>query len=1773
GDTGPFDSRMVFGDFDGDGDVDILYQNGNAPGVGIGYKQNLGNGTFRDFADARAAGTPFAGFDFTNQQISSSFLFAVDLNNDGRVDIVDRSNNAFQYWQQQSNGTFVKILPDPIGHTGPFDSRMVFGDFDGDGDVDILYQNGNVAGVGIGYKQNLGNGTFQDFADARAAGTPFAGFDFTNQQISSSFLFAVDIDHDGDVDLVDRSNGATQVWIQGSDTGGDGSPPTLVATNPTDNATGISRTASIVLTFDEAVFAGSGNIRIVRIADRSVVETIAVSGGAVSIAGSTVTIAHGALAANTGYAIQIDQGAFVDSDGIVYAGIRGTDFTTLNFTTVATQPPVLTATSGSTAASEQIAVPIDPGIIVTDPDSTTLASATVAITGNFRSGQDVLAFANMSTAIYGNVVGTYNGATGVLTLTSSGATATLAQFQAVLRSVTYTDTSDTPDTSPRTITFTANDGSGASTAVSKSVTVAAVNDAPTATGLSNTLGLAEDTIARLFTTPPTIADVDSATVTATLTLADPAAGTLLGATPGAAGVYIITGSPASVAAALSGVVFAPAANYNGLTSVAVAISDGQNGPQGTNPTGTVSITVAPVNDAPTATGLTQALIVAEDSVAPLFTGALTIADVDSAVVTATLTLADPAAGRLINATPGAAGVYTVTGSPAAVATALKSVVFAPATNYNGLTSVAVAISDGQNGPQGINPTGTVSITVAPVNDAPTATGLTQVLGLAEDAAATKLFTVAPTIADVDSTFVFATLTLADPAAGSLNAPGLPPGTGGVYNLFGSVAQVNAQLAAITFTPAANYHGSTSIAVAINDGQNGPQGSNPTGTVSITVAPVADTPSVTAASTGEDAQTTAGLVIARNAVDGSEVAWFKITNIQHGTLYLADGTTPVSAGTFITDAQASAGLKFTPEPNFNGTGSFDVQASTSNADAGLGGGIAKASINVAPVNDAPTATGLTQALSLAEDAAATKLFTVAPTIADVDGNFVFATLTLADPAAGSLTGPGLTGGPGGVYNLFGSLGQVSASLAAIAFAPAANYHGTTSIAVVVDDGQNGPQGVNPAGTVSITVTPVNDAPTATGLTQALGLAEDAVATKLFTTAPTVADIDSATVTATLTLADPATGSLAGAGPGVGGVYTISGSPAAVAALLAAVTFTPAANYHGTTSVAVAIDDGLSGPQGVNPTGTVAITVASVNDAPVAAAEAYQTDRNTALTVPAATGLLANDTDVDGDTLSAVLVTGPAHGILTVNADGSFVYTPAAGYVGADSFTYRASDGLASSNAVTVDITVGTPVPTGLALAAGDDTGISGSDKLTNKASMTVTGSGQAGAAVSIFDDANNNGVRDGAEAVVGTANVGAGGTFSAAVTLSGDGVHHLVATQTSGVGTSLGSAALDVTLDTTAPTAAATADAASAAAASTTFTLRFSEAVQRLDLSDLALTATGSAAGTIAGISGSGGDYVVTVNGIVGTGTLAVALSGTSDVIDAAGNPATLTGSTAHAVDRVAPDAPAITGFTPDTGTAGDGITASRSPTLSGTAEAGATVTVLDAGVRLGETVASADGRWSFTPGTLADGAHSLTATATDAAGNTGAASAALALTIDSIAPAVPRIALASDTGTAGDGITSNPALVYTVDAGTSLLYAIDGGAFGTAAPAFRTDGTQDGRHSVQVRATDVAGNVTDSDTFSFVLDTTADAGSDPTGAGGQNDDGVRATLVVDGTSNGLLDRYEAGRVSFAVSGLDADAQAVASFTDGSHSATATVAADGRFTVDLSAFKGTVTSAL
>jgi hypothetical protein len=90
-------------------------------------------------------------------------------------------------------------------------------------------------------------------------------------------------------------------------------------------------------------------------------------------------------------------------------------------------------------------------------------------------------------------------------------------------------------------------------------------------------------------------------------------------------------------------------------------------------------------------------------------------------------------------------------------------------------------------------------------------------------------------------------------------------------------------------------------------------------------------------------------------------------------------------------------------------------------------------------------------------------------------------------------------------------------------------------------------------------------------------------------------------------------------------------------------------------------------------------------PVALNDSYSTNVNTALTV-AAPGVLSNDTDEDGDLLSAVLVSGPGNGTLTLNSDGSFIYTPAANYAGTDSFTYKVNDGELVSNIATVSIAI-------------------------------------------------------------------------------------------------------------------------------------------------------------------------------------------------------------------------------------------------------------------------------------------------------------------------------------------------------------------------------------------------------------------------------------------------------------------------------------------------------
>ncbi|MEL6762763.1 MAG: Ig-like domain-containing protein, partial [Cyanobacteria bacterium J06607_6] len=122
--------------------------------------------------------------------------------------------------------------------------------------------------------------------------------------------------------------------------------------------------------------------------------------------------------------------------------------------------------------------------------------------------------------------------------------------------------------------------------------------------------------------------------------------------------------------------------------------------------------------------------------------------------------------------------------------------------------------------------------------------------------------------------------------------------------------------------------------------------------------------------------------------------------------------------------------------------------------------------------------------------------------------------------------------------------------------------------------------------------------------------------------------------------------------------------------------------------------------VNPVGSTTTTIFDdpsqvapppppANTAPVADSDSYATDFDTALTIDAGNGVLNGDTDADGDALTAALISGPSSGSVTLNSDGSFTYTPNAGFSGDDSFTYQANDGTDDSSPATVTVSVGAP----------------------------------------------------------------------------------------------------------------------------------------------------------------------------------------------------------------------------------------------------------------------------------------------------------------------------------------------------------------------------------------------------------------------------------------------------------------------------------------------------
>ena len=184
----------------------------------------------------------------------------------------------------------------------------------------------------------------------------------------------------------------------------------------------------------------------------------------------------------------------------------------------------------------------------------------------------------------------------------------------------------------------------------------------------------------------------------------------------------------------------------------------------------------------------------------------------------------------------------------------------------------------------------------------------------------------------------------------------------------------------------------------------------------------------------------------------------------------------------------------------------------------------------------------------------------------------------------------------------------------------------------------------------------------------------------------------------------------------------------------VRYTPAATYSGPDAFTYTVSDGL-----LTASATVTLGVRLSNTPPVASNDSYSVAEDTTLTVPAGSGVLANDTDPEHDPLTAVVTSLPQHGVVNFNANGGFTYVPMANYNGPDAFRYKANDGGDDSNEASVNITV-TPVNDAPSFTKGADqikAGSAGAQTVPNWATNVSAGpSDEAGQALNFIVTADN-----------------------------------------------------------------------------------------------------------------------------------------------------------------------------------------------------------------------------------------------------------------------------------------------------------------------------------------------------------------------------------------------------------------------------------------------------
>lgn len=1011
-------------------------------------------------------------------------------------------------------------------------------------------------------------------------------------------------------------------------------------------------------------------------------------------------------------------------------GHGGTDIAVVTVTvTGGDDAPVLAGIEPGTLnyVENDAATPLTVTGTVVDADSDDFATGTLTV--SFSAGgqaEDRLAVAGGTTPI-GTVVGGTNGSTPlVVTLNAS---ATPAAVQALLRAVTYRNVSDAPSTTARTVRFVVTDGDGGTSApATRDVTVVPVNDAPTATNDSVTV--AEDAVATVVTVLGNDSDPDG----------DPLAITELGLT-GTAGT--VTNNSTDVSYDPNGAFDALGAGDTATDTFSYTIADGDGGTD----TATVTITITGVatsNTAPVAAD--DAATVGEDA-GPTEVTLLdndTDANGDSLAVTA------------VNAT-GTTGTVSHNGTTASYDP--NGAFTALGTGQTATDTFEYTVSDGRGGTD----TGTVTITITGVNDAPVIAGIEAgALAYAENAAPTPI-TATGTVADVDSdNLATGTLTVSFTAGSQVEdrlavAGGTTIGTavGGTngstplvitLNATATPASVQALLRSITYANVSNDPSTTARTVqfVLSDGDGGTSTPDTRG---ISVAAVDDAP-VAVADGGVVAQGAAptGIPVLANDtdVDAGPKSVASASDPAHGTVVLTGGT-----------SGAHTGLTYEPDPGYCNTPPgtvLDTFTYTLN-----GGSTTTVSVTVdCSVNAAPViaAIGATP-LNVTEGDPFT-VITATGTVTDADSaNFAGGTLTVDFPvgtqpadqleilhqgvgvgeigvSGSNVTYGGTTIGvfAGGLIeplvvdlNASATPDAVQALLRQVTYrslseAPVASR----TVRFVLTDGDGG---TSTPVTRDITVTAVNDPPVVNlAAPSPLAYAEQAAFTAI-APAATVVDPDSShlgSLTVTITVGgtlldtlrlDPAIAGFTTSYDSSTGVLTLTrvgGTVAEYQTALRSVQFgntdnDPDNRNDGTAdpidasrTLSVVAHDGALDSSPV----TRVVTITPVNDAPGAPTVLPTTAgvRNTTLVsgvtttephvVRPAVALVGNAVDPDNleTAISVVPVASAATGsggTIDLAANGDLRYEPpASGTLTSDTYGYALTDGTTASSPITLTV---------------------------------------------------------------------------------------------------------------------------------------------------------------------------------------------------------------------------------------------------------------------------------------------------------------------------------------------------------------------------------------------------------------------------------------------------------------------------------------------------------